>query len=118
MASEFFKNSKPIVVGKAYGSSKSIFLNLFLLIGGAMELGEINSGEGSKNQQVEIQVVEGIVPYFIHLSFSGWGKQFLDFEVYRNDSSDSFRNSVTTKLRIFSAKMNEQTQFLEKFVDS
>ena len=33
-----------------------VFLNLFLLIGGAMELGELNSGKGSKNQQVEIQV--------------------------------------------------------------
>ena len=36
--------------------AKVSFLNLFLLIGGAMELGETNSGEGSKNKQVEIQV--------------------------------------------------------------
>ena len=73
MALVFFKNYDQILVGKANGFrilqefqpnsvQKSIwleqksFLNLFLLIGGAMELGEINSGEGFKTQQVEIQV--------------------------------------------------------------
>ena len=77
MALVFFKNADQILVGEANDfrifqefqpntSRKSIwlqqksFLNLFLLIGGAMELGEINSGEGSKNQQVEIHV-EGTV---------------------------------------------------------
>ena len=73
MALVLFKNSDQILVGKAngfrilqefqtsslqknIGLQQKSFLNLFLLIGGAMELGEINSGEGSKNQQVEIQV--------------------------------------------------------------
>ena len=73
MALVFCKNSYQILVGKVNdfrilqefqtnSVQKSIslqqksFLNLFLLIGGAIELGEINSGEGSKNQQVEIQV--------------------------------------------------------------
>ena len=55
MTSEFFKNSNQTLFRKTYSSS-TFFLNLFLLIGGAMELGLINSGEGSKNQQVEIQV--------------------------------------------------------------
>ena len=32
------------------------FILISLIIGGAMELGEINSGECSKNQQVEIHV--------------------------------------------------------------
>ena len=39
-----------------------VFLNLFLLIGGDMELGEINSGESSKNQCVEIQI-EGNIQF-------------------------------------------------------
>ena len=73
MASVIFKNYDQILVGKANGFrilqefqpnsvQKSIwlhqksFLNIFLLIGGAIELGEINSGEGSKTEQVEIQV--------------------------------------------------------------
>ena len=73
MSFVIFKNSDQILVKKANGFrilqkfqpnsvQKSIslqqksFINLFLLVGGAMELGEINSGEGFRNQQVEIQV--------------------------------------------------------------
>ena len=58
-------------------------LKLFLLIGGAMELGEMNSGEGSKNQLVEI-LVEGN-DWFLW-STRLMKKSFLDFEILQISS--------------------------------
>ena len=57
-----------------------------------MELGEINSGEGSKNQQVEIQV-EGnnlLISVINKIDV----KIIFGFEVYRNDSSDQILSGI------------------------
>ena len=50
-----------------YNNYWNLFENIFLIIGGAMELGEINSGESSKNQLVEIQI-EGNIQFLYNKS--------------------------------------------------
>ena len=66
-----------------------------------------------------------------HIKFVNWGIPFLMSQT--GYSSDTFTNFLTTNLRVFPTKinavyvftltiefirMNKQTQFLEKFVDS